>query len=442
MNPLHVALLGPLLVTRGGRRLHVPAGRQRALLATLALRSGSVVPVADIIDRLWHDEPPRAARTTLRGHVKHLRHTLGQGAGDDPPIAHADGGYRLSAHVEVDVRAFHTLLARSDEAGSETGERALLVQALRLWRGTPLSDVESDPLHSLEGTALREVRLRAVHRRIELDLRLRPTAADRLAPELYALLAEDPLQERFWAQLLHALRLAGRPAEALREYERCRARLSEELGVDPGPALRAQHGLLLAEGTPPTPPRRKNGADVLGLPPDPGACAGKSADIEVLDSLLGAARHTGRHVVVLHGPAGVGKTRLAVHWAHHAGPHFPDGCLFVPLGPGRLRSPDDALRSVLAHLGFPPEEQPRSPDARAVLLRTAFEGRHTLLIIDRADCAETVLLLAPGPDTHVLVTSRHPLPELAREGAYLHGLRHTGRPRPAPATLTPRAHHT
>ncbi|MFE7132323.1 BTAD domain-containing putative transcriptional regulator [Streptomyces sp. NPDC057638] len=249
MSTLRIGLLGPFLVLGGGRELYVPQGRQRTLLATLALRTGRVVPVEEIIDTLWDENPPGAARTTVRGHVKRLRRVLGDAIGTDGPtlVASGDGGYRLDAErTTVDTTEFRRLVERATAAPSVTAETVLLDRALALWRGAPLAGVATDSLQQHTVPVLEEERLTTLHRRIEIGLRR--GEGERHVGALREVLARDGLQERFWRQLLYALHLSGRQAEALREYERCRRLLTERLGVSPGPALREAHRTLLVAG--------------------------------------------------------------------------------------------------------------------------------------------------------------------------------------------------
>lgn len=456
VTALHIALLGPLLVGAGGRKLYVPAGRQRALLAALALRAGHVVPMEEIIDRLWGEEPPGAARTTVRGHVKRLRHALGcarDQPDDCPTIVSGNGGYRLQAPgMRVDVREFGDLLARAATADDEPAEAALLDLALALWRGPALSDIGSVRLRQEAVPALEEERLRALYRRI--DIGLRRGEAERRVPQLRGLLARDALQERFWEQLLRALHLSGRPAEALREYERCRAILADRLGTHPGPQLREAHRLILVEGTeqagsgpprppapaappqapptrspsPPTCPTRalppqcgRHATPASGELPDPVVSRAwlhaRRPDLEVLHALFSATGGTGRNTVVLHGPAGSGKTALAVLWARGARELFPDGCLYVDVGAGGGEA------ELLRGLGFPAPCLPGTAAGLGTLLRTALTGRRVLLVLDGVRAAEQVrpLLGAVGAGVACLVVSRHTLADLAAEhGAYLY----------------------
>lgn len=244
MKKLRVGLLGPLSVTNENRDLHLPTSQQCTLLATLALRVGQVVPVNELAGRLWDREPPRSAHTAVRRQMKRLRRALGGGVGRDGRlIIHGQDGYRLDPDcVDVDVRRFRELLDRAVITSTESTEAQLLDQALSLWRGSALTGVACPSLRQEMAPLLREEQLWAAHRRIEIGLR--HGEAEQHIASLRRLLSHDPLQERFWEQLLWALHLCGRQTEALREYGYCRRHLMDTLGVAPGPRLRELHRLL------------------------------------------------------------------------------------------------------------------------------------------------------------------------------------------------------
>jgi DNA-binding SARP family transcriptional activator len=226
-------LLGPLEVRSDGRTIAVGHGKQRALLAVLALNAGRVVSTERLIDELWGDEPPATATTALQVYVSRLRKSLGEGA-----IVTRAPGYLVEG--DVDVRRFDELVseARRSEP-SRTAE--LLDEALGLWRGEALSDCELP----LEAARLEEQRVAALEQRIEADL-----AGDRsseLVGELESLVAEHPLREPFRAQLMLALYRAGRQAEALDAYRSARTTLLDELGIEPSPRLQQLEQAILRQ---------------------------------------------------------------------------------------------------------------------------------------------------------------------------------------------------
>ncbi|MCP3803400.1 transcriptional regulator [Allokutzneria sp. A3M-2-11 16] len=414
MSQLRIGLLGNFEVTtRDGAKV-TPTGKQRVLLASLALRRGRTVSVEEITERLWGDGPPAASATTVRGHVKRLRQALVVDRADSV-IQSIDGGYRLEVDREaLDVCAFDLLVQRAAETDDPDAEAELLRTALNLWRGPALADVPCESLHREVVPALEEQRRQALHRRIELDL-----AAGRLAglvAELHTVVAEDPLQERFWAQLMLALCRAGRPAEALTQYERCREVLAGQLGVDPGPRLRELHGRVLAED--PALIRARDRVEITvprQLPSEVTPFVGRAQEIAALDGVLAERRGSG--VVVVDGPAGSGKTALVTRWAHRVLGEFPDGQLYCDLGGFGPEAPTDpftALGTLL--LGMGTRDLPPCAGSRSAALRSAVAGRRVLLVLDNARDAEQVRPLLPGNGVLTVITSRNQLRALVAGG--------------------------
>lgn len=243
MSRFWLALLGNFECDRDGRRVAFPAGRLRVLVTALALRPERVVTVDELVDQLWGDDPPSAARVTLRGCVKRLRKLLDDRC-ETSVIRSARAGYQLDVVAdEVDVHQFRSLVGRAGRASDRPGEVRLLDEALSLWRGPPMCDLDSDVLQREVVPGLREERRHAQHRRIELGLQRGEHS--RFVPELRTLVGRDPLQEQFWVLLLRALYQTGRQAEALCEYQRCRDALAEALGVEPSSPLRTLHQRML-----------------------------------------------------------------------------------------------------------------------------------------------------------------------------------------------------
>jgi tetratricopeptide (TPR) repeat protein len=301
------------------------------------------------------------------------------------------------------------------------------VEALALWRGSPFEGVPSTYLHEVEAPRLDERRLTCLEQRFDLDLS-EDRAAD-VVGEMVDLTAEHPLRESLWARLIVALARAGRPAEALAQYETIRSRIVDELGVDPGAELQQLHADLLA-GAIPGAPRRStetppDSAPVpRQLPADIGGFSGRTTVLDKLDELLIPQSDTdsGPGVVVVHGIGGVGKTTLAVHWAHRAVGAFPDGQLYLNLrgyGPTEPMTVASALDTLLRGLGVPSDQIPTDAEARTNLLRSMLADRRMLLLLDNAHDADQVRPLLPGAGAScVIVTSRNQLRGLvAREGA-------------------------
>src|SRR5215467_14461639 len=243
---LEFGLLGPLLVRREAEEVPIAAARQRVVLAALLLRANQVVPVGELAGALWDEELPASARATVRNYVKRLRRALGDV--DRLRIATRGDGYLIGvADGELDLARFETL---RDQAGkhARAGQWAeasdALHEALALWRGQPLADVPSDVLARREGPRLAELRLQAAEDRFEADLQL--GRHGEVIAGLQQLAEAEPLRERLHELLMLALYRAGRQADALAAYRRARATLVDELGIEPGPALRELHQQILA----------------------------------------------------------------------------------------------------------------------------------------------------------------------------------------------------
>ncbi|RRR99549.1 AfsR/SARP family transcriptional regulator [Glycomyces terrestris] len=416
-GPLRIGLLGPFQVTAAGAPVPVAGGRQRAVLAALALAAGRPVRSSVLARQLWGEDTP-SARHRLHAVVNRLRQAIGAGA-----VRAAAGEYALNVPPEaVDVHRFRALAA---ERGGGAAELERLDAALALWRGDPLVDVEAEALALAHVPALVEERLRVVERRADLVLETGGHAE--LVGELSELTARHPLREFLWSRLILALHRSGRQAEALAAYQRIRTLLADRLGVDPGDELQRAHLAVLRAA--PAPAAPVPGAVAAPAPrqlaADVAAFTGRAAVLADLDRFLDGAGEPGRPpvpVAVVSGPAGVGKTTLAVHWAHRVADRFPDGHLHLNLGghwPGEP-SADAALMTVLLSLGVPPERIPPDTDGRSATLRTALAGRRVLMLLDDVRDAAQVRPLLPGEGSLVLVTSRNRLRSLRRrEGAHL-----------------------
>jgi len=231
-------ILGPLEVVDESGAIALGGQKQRALLGLLLVRAGEVVATDRLIDQLWGEPPPRTAATSLQNLVSQLRKLLGADI-----LVTKPPGYALQVAKEsVDLGRFELLVGQA--RGREPAERAAkLREALALWRGSPLADLAFETFAQTEIRRLEELRLDAVEERLDADLELGEGAA--LVAELEALVAEFPLRERLRGQLMLALYRSGRQAEALDVYHAGRTALSEELGIDPGPALQQTYGAIL-----------------------------------------------------------------------------------------------------------------------------------------------------------------------------------------------------
>jgi DNA-binding SARP family transcriptional activator len=241
-------ILGATEVLDGGRRIQLPSGRGRALIALLALHAGEPVSVDRLIDELWGEDPPPTARTVVHGLVSRLRRVLEPRTAKSRPgalLQTIGSGYRLAVEPgAVDAHRFKLLIDECRGAPAEV-RAAKLSLALSLWRGPALADFEYQPFAQRAITALEELRIEATEDRIEADLAL-GRAAD-LVPELEQLIREHPFRERLRGSLMLALYRSARQADALQAYRDARSLLVEELGLEPGPALRDLETAILRQ---------------------------------------------------------------------------------------------------------------------------------------------------------------------------------------------------
>ena len=243
------SVLGPLRVESSNGPVEIRGAKERMLLARLVAASGRLVPASDLVDTLWGDEPPASAAKSLQTFVLRLRNALEPERNGSPTLLLTEGpGYRLALDpAQVDAERF-ARLARIGERSLADGRpetaAATLTEALALWRGPAYAGFDGAGFAVSEARRLEELRIAATEDRLAAELALgHATAA---VPELERLVGEHPMRERLWEMLVTALYRAGRQGDALGAYERARAVLSDELGVDPGPGLRAVHARVLA----------------------------------------------------------------------------------------------------------------------------------------------------------------------------------------------------
>jgi DNA-binding SARP family transcriptional activator len=455
---MEFGLLGPLVVRSGETVLAVPRGKQRVLLAVLLLDANRVVPLDNVAEALWGAAAPPSAAITIRNYVRRLRQALGE-AGRER-IGFRQHGYAISlGEGELDVSRFENLLATAQAAtrvGSWEQAAVTARQALGLWRGEPLADIESDALALQERPRLGDLWLQAVEIRVGADLRL--GRHDEVLAGLQRLAADHPLREHLHALLMLALHRCGRQADALAAYQQARAGLVGELGIEPGAELRDLQQQILAADPALDLPRHANagGADAAGNgsadgvgasmgdgPGAPGTGAGsagglapqvprqlpaavadfvgRAAELAALTQALDQASAASPGTVVISaigGTAGVGKTALALHWAHQAAGRFADGQLYVNLrgcDPSGVPMPTaEAVRGFLDALGVPADRIPPLPEAQAGLYRSLLADRSMLIVLDNARDEQQVRPLLPAsPACLVIITSRSQLAGLA-----------------------------
>jgi DNA-binding SARP family transcriptional activator len=257
---LEFRLLGPLEVLADGSPISLGGPKQRATLAILLLHANRVVSVDRLADDLYAGAPPVTAVTQVQRQISDLRKALGVGAAVEtrPP------GYLIRiGDAQVDLHRFERLAEEGRHAfdrGDAGAAAELLRDALALWRGAPLADLAYEAFAQVPVARLEEIRLAALEERIEAELALGRHA--QLIGELEQLIAEHPLRERFRAQLMLALYRAGRQAEALEFYRRTREELVDELGIEPGPAIRELERAILDHDSALEPEAGVHGASV------------------------------------------------------------------------------------------------------------------------------------------------------------------------------------
>jgi tetratricopeptide (TPR) repeat protein len=410
-------LLGSIEVLDGDRRVDVGHARQRAVLTVLLLDAGRVVPTATLLDRVWGNEPPDSAVNVLYTYIARLRKAL---APSQVRLASRSGGYLIDIEEDaVDVHRFQRLVAAAEAEQDWDRKTQTLDEALGVWRGPPFAEVASPWLAKYRQTLV-DQHLSALIDRNEAYL-----AGGRhveLVRPLRELVAEHPVDERPVAQLMLALYRSGRPSEALHEYQLASRRMVDQLGTGPSRYLRGVQQRILRDD-PSLDQAPTTAAAALptpaGLPHDVPGFVGRDAELARLDALVPTMGNPSRTVVVsaVDGTAGVGKTALAVHWAHRVKSRFPDGNLYADLrgyGPAAPTDPGQALDGFLAALDVSPAKIPPDVDAKAALYRTLLAERRVLVILDNAASPSQVRPLLPGTSTClVVVTSRSMLTGLA-----------------------------
>ena len=340
---------------------------------------------------------------------------------------------------ELDLHEFEQLCRRgADDLGAGRWQQAVeaLTEALARWRGDPLADALPATREAANVGRIDEARLQAVEQMTRARLEL--GQYDRIIGEIEPLLREHPWREAMHGHLMHALHGAGRQAEALGVYQRLRSGLVAELGVEPSAGLADLHQRILA-GDPALLRTATAAAAVQGsgreadsnhsvviprqLPPRISHFTGRTDPLAVLEEYLAAACAGDQPLIAVVGPAGVGKTALAVHWAHGIAERYPDGCLYVNLhgfDPSQQpMTPEQAIRGFLQALGLPQNELPASFADQIGRFRSLAAERRLLIVLDNARDAEQVRLLLPGnPACLTVVTSRDRLTGLvAVDGA-------------------------
>jgi DNA-binding SARP family transcriptional activator len=422
----------------------IPVGppQVRSLLAILLAQIGRPVSLAEIVESLWGQQPPARAINAVHGHISTLRRALEPDLRSRETgrwLRRAAGGYLLAADAgRVDLLEFRDLVARA--RGADGQDRAdLHAAALRLWTGQCGSNIDpSVRTLPIFGELDRECFAVA---REAADAAIASGQAGRVVAVVRSAADRDLLDEPLQARLILLLAASGQQAQALGRFEQVRSALADDLGVDPGGELRAAQGVVLRQSDPaapppgtPTPPAPEfwgTRPRPAQLPSDLSTFSGRESELGQAASLLPrvGARSRGATIVAISGMAGVGKTTLAIHWAHQLADQYPDGQLYVNLRGfdpiGRVVDPTEPLANILEALGAAPDRMPRTAESRAALFRSLLAGRRMLVVIDNARDADQARPLLPGSaDCLVIVTSRNRLAGLvAAQGAHPLALR-------------------
>lgn len=478
---IRFGLLGTLRVTCEDREIRLGGARQRAVLALLLLRHGRTVSVDELAETVWDGSPPPTARTQISICVAQLRKLFREAGVEGEVIVTSHPGYRLDTGGHgldlVDFLSLTGQVSALTGSGRPAEAADAYRRALALWRGPALDGLTGYALEQ-EACWLEEQRLTALDGHAELRLAL--GRHQELTAELAALVREHPLRERTRHSLMLAQYRSGHRAEALETFRTGHQLIIDELGLEPGAALRELHNAVLREdpaiAAPTTVPEsfaavapavpvasaapiapvtdqesqdrpqdrpETSPADSPGeapadrrpappaappvalplapsdLPPNIPSFTGRSAETEVLDALLdGRPDDAPPRVALVTGVAGIGKTALAVYWSHRAAASFPDGCLHVDLGSAPA-APGEVLGRLLRSLGAPGDRLPDGEASRVSLYRRLLRGRRVLVVLDDASSfAQVAPLLPANGGCCVVVTSRESMDELVlRHGA-------------------------
>jgi predicted ATPase/DNA-binding SARP family transcriptional activator len=400
-------------------RFGVRGPKDRLVLVRLALSAGQIVSADALIESLWgQGEPPEDPSNALQVKISRLRKLIGADR-----LRTCAPGYVLEAdETDVDALEFRRLVRAARAARQDAGyvdALSALNRALALWRGAPLLDVEGDFVVETERMRLADERVDALEERIDVELEL--GRHGEVVGDLQALVRAHPLRERLWAQLMTALYREGRQADALQAFAEVRSALVDQLGIEPGPELRALQSRILAHD-----PDLYRGQAVgrAGAPaPAPTRAAGNlreprtsfvGRDSELTDVAVELGR---RRLLTLTGPGGVGKTRLAIESGLQVREKFPNGVWIADLTDAH--DYEGVVNVVAVAAGVRDVDDPLlAANASVALidrLTAKFSEGRTLLILDHCEhvlpgAAEAVeAFLSRCESTSVLAASREPL---------------------------------
>ncbi|MEV0645596.1 BTAD domain-containing putative transcriptional regulator [Phytomonospora sp. NPDC050363] len=432
-------VLGSLVVRTPLGDRPVPGRMPQTILAALLARPDHTLTVGALTDTLWPDRPPPSATTNVRTHISRLRTFLNAHALPQRIHTRPDAYHLAVDRADVDLSVFHDLADRARDHwrdGDAPEALGTIARALDLWRGAFLADLPDNLAWTAE--AARATARRDALAELATGIHIHTGHTAEAIADLRARLATDPLHEGSWHNLILALHADGRTAEALAAYSQARTGLRTELGIEPGPRLRAALDTVLG---------RTDTPDIHQLPIDAPHYTGRTAHITALTDHLSTPRvdHTPPPVATLTGPPGAGKTALAVHTAHRLTDYFPDGRLYIELqGTGdHPVDPAGALSDALGALGVPGPGIPKTLAAKAALYRSHLATRRILVVLDdAADAAQAAPLLPGTGPSAVIVTSRGHLTGLPTTLAVTVDALTTAEATELFTSLTRPAHHT
>ncbi|MEW2528348.1 BTAD domain-containing putative transcriptional regulator [Streptomyces sp. NPDC047071] len=420
MDAYRFVLLGPPAVARDGGQALTMSPQQMAILAALALRAGTPVGVAEIIDGLYDASPPASATNVIANYVLRLRKALAPSL-----IVRTPAGYLLDADpADVDATAF-LRAAGAPALDDPRAEAARLSAALGLWSGRIALAGLPGPWCARQRESL--TMLREAVRQRWFDRRLALGQHAEILSDLADACAEHPYAEHLHATHMRALLRCGRQAEALRAYRQVRHTLTQELGIDPGQELTRVHDAILRGDDPgpayaaprpdasapapppaPAPPAPLTAPKIVPhqLPAPPADATGRHEHVTHLTATL---RTTDHAVGLITGMGGEGKSTLATLVAHAVAEDFPDGRLWASLhgASDAPAKPGDILADFLLALGVTPERLPEGTRERAALYRSVTADKRILVVLDdAADATQLTPLLPPAPGSAALITSR------------------------------------
>lgn len=425
-----IRILGAMELVLDDVAVMLPGMKPKAILAVLALEAGRVVPASRLVDSLWGDAAPPSAVNALQVHVSTLRRSL-----QSPPPSvgrrHSDalltraGGYLLKVALDVvDAHVFDKLCAKGRRElsdGDYATAAATLRSALELWGGEPLADLSGFEFVNLCRDHYAILRLQALMDRLDADLGLGRAAA--VIPDLEQLARKHPLQERVVAQLMTAHYRSGDQSQALKVYERARAALRDQLGVDPSPEVQRLHLRILRHDETLQPSAgRTSGIDDLtrhasayvgsrpqrddastNLPLSQTPLIGRTKALAELSALLTSSDIK---LVSLTGPGGCGKTSLSIAAATRLIRQYADGVFFMPLA--AVTAPDVMWTSIAGVVGLPPRHRGRTDLLRHLARRSVLLVLDNLEQLPGADAVVTDLLSC-GHGLTIMTTTRRPL---------------------------------